>query len=56
MLTGTLGINSFEGNVVLKNFQLPSDNPEGGINFISVNTLTNPRYGAAFQVYAPPSS
>ncbi|KAI9463679.1 hypothetical protein BJY52DRAFT_1404720 [Lactarius psammicola] len=35
------GINSFEGNVVLKDFQLPSDNPEGGINFISVNTLTN---------------
>lgn len=36
------GINSFESNVVLKNFQLPSDSPEGGINFISVNTLTNP--------------
>ncbi|KAI9442265.1 hypothetical protein H4582DRAFT_1809416 [Lactarius indigo] len=36
------GINSFEGNVVLKEFQLPSDSPEGGINFISVNTLTNP--------------
>ncbi|KAH9002155.1 hypothetical protein EDB86DRAFT_3074513 [Lactarius hatsudake] len=35
------GINSFEGNVVLKDFQLPSDSPEGGINFISVNTLTN---------------
>ncbi|KAH8979124.1 hypothetical protein EDB92DRAFT_1821158 [Lactarius akahatsu] len=30
------GINSFEGNVVLKEFQLPSDSPEGGINFISV--------------------
>ncbi|KAI0298570.1 hypothetical protein BC826DRAFT_1096594 [Russula brevipes] len=36
------GINNFEGNVVLKEFQLPSDSPEGGINFYSVTTLTNP--------------
>ncbi|KAI0268735.1 hypothetical protein BC834DRAFT_651204 [Gloeopeniophorella convolvens] len=36
------GINNFEGNVILKDFQLPSDNPEGGINFHTVNTLKNP--------------
>ncbi|KAH9961311.1 hypothetical protein BC827DRAFT_1260505 [Russula dissimulans] len=35
------GINNFDGSIVLKEFQLPSDNPEGGINFYSVTTLTN---------------
>ncbi|KAI0305626.1 hypothetical protein B0F90DRAFT_1815219 [Multifurca ochricompacta] len=36
------GINNFESHVTLKEFQLPSDSPEGGINFYSVTTLTNP--------------
>ncbi|KAI0063538.1 hypothetical protein BV25DRAFT_1915044 [Artomyces pyxidatus] len=36
------GINSFNGGVYLKEFQLPSDSPEGGINFVTVNTLKNP--------------
>ena len=37
------GINSFEGNVLLKDFQLPSDSPEGGFNFVAVTQLNNPR-------------
>ncbi|CAA7259257.1 unnamed protein product [Cyclocybe aegerita] len=36
------GFNSFDGNVVLRDFQLPSDNPEGGINFVAVTELVNP--------------
>ncbi|KAG5653629.1 hypothetical protein H0H81_011855 [Sphagnurus paluster] len=36
------GFNSFDGNVVLKDLQLPSDNPAGGINFKAVTELTNP--------------
>ncbi|KAI5120964.1 hypothetical protein M0805_006636 [Coniferiporia weirii] len=35
------GINNFDGNVVLKEFQLPSDSPEGGINFVAVTELNN---------------
>ncbi|PPQ99716.1 hypothetical protein CVT24_009699 [Panaeolus cyanescens] len=36
------GFNNFDGNVVLKDFQLPSDNPAGGINFVAVTELNNP--------------
>ncbi|KAF7321550.1 hypothetical protein MKEN_00676000 [Mycena kentingensis (nom. inval.)] len=36
------GFQSFLGNVVVKDFQLPSDNPAGGIDFVAVNTLNNP--------------
>ncbi|PFH51992.1 hypothetical protein AMATHDRAFT_74502 [Amanita thiersii Skay4041] len=35
------GINNFQGNVVLRDLQLPSDNPAGGINFVAVTELTN---------------
>lgn len=36
------GINNFDGNVLLQNFQLPSDAPNGaGINFIAVTGLNN---------------
>ncbi|KAI0256058.1 hypothetical protein BJV78DRAFT_435519 [Lactifluus subvellereus] len=35
------GIDNFRGNVILREFQLPNDSPEG-INFYSVTTLTNP--------------
>lgn len=45
------GINNFEGNVVLKEFQLPSDSPEGGINFYTVTTLINPRYISMISVF-----
>ncbi|KAJ6593726.1 hypothetical protein B0H19DRAFT_32612 [Mycena capillaripes] len=36
------GFNSFTGNVTILDFQLPSDNPAGGINFVAVTNLTNP--------------
>ncbi|KAG6908393.1 hypothetical protein DXG01_004822 [Tephrocybe rancida] len=36
------GFNSFNGNVVLKDLQLPSDNPAGGIDFRAVTQLFNP--------------
>ncbi|GLB37240.1 putative protein of unknown function (DUF3712) [Lyophyllum shimeji] len=36
------GFNSFSGNVILKDLQLPSDNPAGGINFKAVTELNNP--------------
>ncbi|KAF4598358.1 hypothetical protein EYR38_006760 [Pleurotus pulmonarius] len=36
------GFNSFSGNVALKDFKLPSDNPQGGIDFVAVTTLNNP--------------
>lgn len=42
--TASLGFESFNGNVILKDLQLPSDNPAGGINFKAVTELTNPRY------------
>jgi len=42
-------MNNFEGNVVLKEFKLPSDSPEGGINFYTVTTLVNPRCVAVFR-------
>ncbi|KAI0072486.1 hypothetical protein K474DRAFT_1678619 [Panus rudis PR-1116 ss-1] len=35
------GINSFDGNVKLVDFQLPSDSPNGGINFIAETQLNN---------------
>jgi len=50
LIFGTLGINNFEGSVVLKEFQLPSDSPDGGINFYSVTTLTNLRCVTGFQI------
>lgn len=37
-----IGFNSFSGNVALKDFKLPSDNPQGGIDFVAVTTLNNP--------------
>ena len=37
------GINSFTGNVELADLQLPSDNPTGGIDFVAVTGLNNPR-------------
>ncbi|KAK7690332.1 hypothetical protein QCA50_006989 [Cerrena zonata] len=36
------GFDSFQGNVLLKDLQLPSDNPSGGINFVAATQLTNP--------------
>ncbi|KAJ3518119.1 hypothetical protein NLJ89_g70 [Agrocybe chaxingu] len=41
-MNGQYWFNSFDGNVVLRDFQLPSDNPEGGINFVAVTELVNP--------------
>lgn len=38
------GTNNFTGNVILKDMQLPSDNPEGGIDFVAVTQLNNTRY------------
>ncbi|KAJ7594702.1 hypothetical protein C8J56DRAFT_446479 [Mycena floridula] len=35
------GFNSFQGGVILKDFQMPSDNPSGGINFIATTQLNN---------------
>ncbi|OBZ73242.1 hypothetical protein A0H81_06855 [Grifola frondosa] len=32
----------FRRNVILQDFQLPSDSPEGGINFVAVTGLNNP--------------
>lgn len=38
------GIDNFQGNVVLQDFQLPSDAPDGqGINFVAVTGLNNTR-------------
>lgn len=37
------GFNNFQGNVTLQDFQLPSDNPAGGINFVAVTGLNNTR-------------
>ncbi|KAJ7647487.1 hypothetical protein FB45DRAFT_200334 [Roridomyces roridus] len=36
------GFQSFTGNVAIQDFQLPSDNPAGGIDFVAVTNLTNP--------------
>ena len=38
------GFNSFDGNIVLRDLQLPSDEPSGGINFVAVTEILNPRY------------
>jgi hypothetical protein len=35
------GFHSFNGHVILQDFQLPRDNPAGGIDFIAVNQLDN---------------
>ncbi|KDR75403.1 hypothetical protein GALMADRAFT_553913 [Galerina marginata CBS 339.88] len=34
--------HSFDGNVILRDLQLPSDDPEGGIKFVAVTELNNP--------------
>jgi hypothetical protein len=34
---------------------MPSDSPEGGINFYTVTTLMNPRYVTTFQLDVLPS-
>ncbi|KAI0643298.1 hypothetical protein C8Q79DRAFT_1012595 [Trametes meyenii] len=36
------GMNNFDNRVSLLDFQLPSDNPDGGINFVAVTGLNNP--------------
>ncbi|KAI6098953.1 hypothetical protein EDD16DRAFT_1718222 [Pisolithus croceorrhizus] len=36
------GTNNFIGNVLLEDLQLPSDNRQGGIDFVAVTRLTNP--------------
>ncbi|EIW52711.1 uncharacterized protein TRAVEDRAFT_134842 [Trametes versicolor FP-101664 SS1] len=36
------GMNNFDENIELFDFKLPSDAPEGGINFIAVTGLNNP--------------
>jgi hypothetical protein len=38
------GFQSFNGGVTIQDFQLPSDNPAGGIDFVAVTKLNNPRY------------
>jgi hypothetical protein len=42
------GFNNFDGNVILRDLQLPSDNPAGGINFQAVTSLNNTRYNGLF--------
>ncbi|KAI8977823.1 hypothetical protein BD414DRAFT_466746 [Trametes punicea] len=41
------GMNNFDQHISLEDFKLPSDSPEGGINFIAVTGLDNP---SPFQV------
>lgn len=41
------GMNSFDGNVKLVDFQLPADDPAGGIKFVATTGLNNP---SAFNV------
>ncbi|KAI6135778.1 hypothetical protein EV401DRAFT_1898270 [Pisolithus croceorrhizus] len=36
------GTNNFIGNVLLEDLQLPSDDRQGGIDFVAVTQLTNP--------------
>ncbi|KZT27986.1 hypothetical protein NEOLEDRAFT_1129882 [Neolentinus lepideus HHB14362 ss-1] len=36
------GMNNFSNQVTLNDLQLPSDNPQGGINFIADTELSNP--------------
>lgn len=36
------GTNNFAGGVLLEDLQLPSDDPQGGIDFIAVTQLSNP--------------
>ncbi|KAI0370690.1 hypothetical protein BV20DRAFT_966193 [Pilatotrama ljubarskyi] len=36
------GMNNFDNHITLVDFQLPSDAPEGGINFVAVTGLDNP--------------
>ncbi|KAF9007982.1 hypothetical protein BDQ17DRAFT_1388900 [Cyathus striatus] len=38
------GFNNFDGDVTLNDFQLPSDNSAGGIDFLAATELNNPRY------------
>ena len=37
------GTNNFAGNARLEELLLPSDNPAGGINFVTITGLHNPR-------------
>ena len=37
------GINNFAGNVLLQDLQLPSDSPKGGIDFVAITQINNPR-------------
>ena len=50
-ITSLVGTDNFAGNVKLEELQLPSDNPAGGINFITITQLNNPRFGW-FQIMA----
>lgn len=43
LITSCVGTDNFAGNVKLEDLQLPSDSPTGGINFITVTQLSNPR-------------
>ncbi|TFK54041.1 hypothetical protein OE88DRAFT_1732763 [Heliocybe sulcata] len=36
------GMNNFDNQVTLKDLQLPSDNPAGGINYVTDTVLNNP--------------
>ncbi|KAA1471743.1 hypothetical protein DENSPDRAFT_133322 [Dentipellis sp. KUC8613] len=36
------GINNFDNNILLLDFQLPQDSPQGGIDFVALTQLTNP--------------
>ena len=43
MPSWSTGTNNFAGGVLLEDLQLPSDDPQGGIDFIAVTQLSNPR-------------
>lgn len=43
MPSSSTGTNNFAGGVLLEDLQLPSDDPQGGIDFIAVTQLSNPR-------------
>lgn len=43
LLDRVVGFNSFSGNVILEDLQLPSDDPAGGIKFVAKTLLNNQR-------------
>ena len=47
-------MKSFDGNVKLKDLQLPSDN-DNGINFEATTQLNNPRYACPPLTHLPHS-